>query len=80
MTLEMLQSVLGWSAIINMAILLWWFLIIMYARDWIYQLHSKFYDITKEHFNLLHYAGIMLYKIAIWLLFIVPYIALRIVQ
>ena len=79
MTSEIFQAVLGWSAVINMGLLLWWFLIITFARNWVYQLHSKFYKITEEHFNALHYAGMMLYKIAIWMFFIIPYIALRIV-
>lgn len=78
MTSELLQAVLGWSALINMGLLLWWFFVIVFARDWVYRLHCRFYNITEEHFNTLHYAGIMFYKIALWVFFIVPYIALRI--
>lgn len=79
MTLELLRAILGWSAIINMGILLGWFLLILFAHDWLFQLHSKFYKLSEEHFDTLHYAGILFYKIMIWLLFLAPYLALRII-
>jgi hypothetical protein len=78
MTSEIFQAVLGWSAVINMGLLTGWFLVIAFAGDWVYQLHSKFFKLTEEHFNALHYAGMMVYKITIWMFFIAPYIALRI--
>ena len=41
MELQMLLKVLGWSALINMALLLYWFLVMAFARDWVYRWHSK---------------------------------------
>ena len=79
MTLELFRAILGWSALINIGILTLWFLMVAVARDWMYQLHSRFYNIPEAHFDSLHYAGMMFYKIAVWLFFIAPYLALRIV-
>ena len=41
MTLELIRNVLGWCAVINLGLLLWWFLFVALAHDWTYQVHSK---------------------------------------
>ncbi|MFK5925839.1 MAG: hypothetical protein QM483_04320 [Desulfuromusa sp.] len=79
MTVELFQAVLGWSALINMAILIWWFLFLSFAHDWTYEMHSRFYMISRESFNNIHYVGMMIFKLFIFMFFIVPYIALRII-
>ena len=79
MTIELIESVLGWSALINLGILLWWFLFITLAHDWTYRIHSRFYNIPMERFDSIHYAGMMFFKLANFMFFIVPYLALRIV-
>jgi len=42
MTMELLRGTLAWSAVLNMGILLWWFLFITFADDWVYKMHSRF--------------------------------------
>ncbi len=79
MTVELLQALLGWSGLINMGILLLWFLLIFTFPDWIYEIHRKFYPISRESFNNIHYAGMMIYKLFSFMFFIVPYIALRLI-
>jgi len=79
MTIELIESVLGWSALINLGILLWWFLFMTLAHDWTYRMHSRFYKISMESFDSLHYAGMMFLKLATLMFFIAPYLALRIV-
>ncbi len=54
MTVELLQALLGWSGLINMGILLLWFLLIFTFPDWIYEIHRKFYPISRESFNNIH--------------------------
>ena len=75
MSLELLRGTLAWSAVLNMGILLWWFLFITFADDWVYKMHSKFYAIQREQFDVIHYAGMTFYKICIFTFFIVPYLA-----
>ena len=79
MTVELLKGILAWSALLNMGILLWWFVFIAFADDWVYKVHSKFYTIQREQFNAIHYAGMAFYKICIFTFFIVPYLAIRII-
>lgn len=80
MSLEMFRDALAWSAAINLGILVWWFLFITLASDWVYEVHSKFYPIQREQFDIIHYAGMTFYKICIFTFFVVPCLALRIIS
>ena len=79
MKIEMIRAALAWSTVINMALLLWWLLILMLAHDWVYRIHSKWFKLSRESFDTIHYAGIGLFKICIFFFNLVPYLALRIV-
>ena len=79
MSLEMVSAALLWCTAINYGLLLWWFLAFLLARDSIYRLHGKWFRMSPEQFDMIHYAGMALYKIVILLLNLVPYIALRMV-
>ena len=78
-TLAIIQAFLGWCAILNMGLVLIWFLLFTYAHDWLYRFHSRFFRLNTEQFDALHYAGMMIYKIGLWLFFLMPYLVLRIV-
>jgi hypothetical protein len=79
MTVDILRGVLGWCAVINMGLLLWWFLFLAFAHDWVYSMHNKWFKIPVETFNAIHYSGMAFFKIAIFVFNIIPYFALRIV-
>jgi len=78
MTIAFVTEVLGWCAVINFALLFWWFGMFRYAHDWVYNVHSKLFNISIEHFNAIHYAGMAALKITIFVLYIAPYLALKI--
>ena len=59
--------------------LLLWFGMLVFAGDWVYNIHSKWFDITRHEFDLIHYCGSGLLKLCIFLLFLFPYIAIRLV-
>jgi hypothetical protein len=52
----------------------------MLGHDWMYRLHSSWFHLSVEQFDMLHYAGMSVYKIGIILLNLVPYIALHITK
>ena len=79
MTLEVIRDMLGWCTIINWIALLWWLLFFMLAHDWMYRFHGKWFKISVEKFDAIHYGGMVFYKLAIFLFNLVPYLALRIV-
>ena len=80
MTLETIRKVLGWSAIINMGLLLWWVLWMVFAHDWVYQVQSAVIDISMETMDIIHYSGMAFHKLLIIVFNIAPYLALRIVR
>jgi hypothetical protein len=79
MTLETVRAVLAWCSLINIVFLLWWFLFITLAHDWTYRMHSKWFKLSVETFDTMHYAGMGLFKLGLFLFNLVPYFALHIV-
>ena len=80
MTLEILRSFFGWCALINVALILWWALFIMFASDWVYRMHGRFFKgLARESFDAIHYAGLAFFKIIVFVFNFVPWIALHIV-
>ncbi|HUF63783.1 MAG TPA: hypothetical protein VMN36_17025 [Verrucomicrobiales bacterium] len=77
MTIELIQSILGWCAVINIAVLGLWALFFMLAHDFMYRLHSKLFTFSVETFDVLHYAGIAAYKITIIVFNVAPYLAIH---
>ena len=64
------------SVLINYIILMIWFLAIIFARDWIKQVHGKWFNLSDETFDAIHYGGMAIYKIGILLFNLVPVIAI----
>ena len=79
MTIDLVRDALLWCFIINIGILLWWFLFVTLAHDWVYQFHGKWFKLSVDKFDAIHYAGMAFFKICIFLFNIVPYFALCIV-
>ena len=80
MTIEMTRKALLSCALINYGILLVWFLFFVLAHARMYLLHSRWFRLSVEQFDVLHYAGMSIFKIGILLLNLVPYIALHIMR
>jgi hypothetical protein len=72
-----LKRFLLWCAGINYAILLVWFGVFVFAHDWLYGMHSRWFHVSVEMFDALNYAGVAMYKIGIMLLFLTPLLALH---
>ena len=79
MSTEILRDALLRCAVINYGVLLVWFLVFILAHDWMHRFHGKWFRLSVEQFDALHYAGMAIFKLGIILFNLVPYIALRIV-
>lgn len=78
MNIEAAKDIFFWWIALNYGVLLLWFGVFVYAHDWTYQLHSSWFRISEERFDMLMYLGMMIYKLLILFFIVVPYIALRI--
>jgi len=73
---DALLRFLLYSAGINYAILLLWFGVFVFAHDWLYRMHTRWFAVSREVFDGLNYAGVAIYKIGNMLFFLVPALAL----
>lgn len=71
-----IKSFLLWCLAINYAVLLLWAVMFVFAHDWMYRMHSRWFSLPVHTFDAIHYCGIAAYKIGILLLNLVPLIAL----
>ncbi|RYU57921.1 hypothetical protein EWI61_11820 [Methylolobus aquaticus] len=76
MTGSELERWLLWSLGLNYTVLLVWFVIFAYAHEALYRLHGRWFRLSPEAFDAIHYAAMAAYKIAIIVLNLVPYLAL----
>lgn len=79
MTLENMTLVWGWATALNYLVFLLWVTIYVTASQKIYRLHSRWFTLSQQQFSQLHYLGMMLYKSAIFLFLLAPYIGLKFV-
>ena len=80
MTSDFLFRFLLWSLGINYAILLTWFVAFVSARNWLRALHGRWFRLSDEAFDAIHYGGMAAYKIGIFLFNLVPLLALYFVS
>jgi hypothetical protein len=71
-----LLAFLFWGAAINYAVLLLWAGMFVFAHEWMYRLHTRWFTLSREAFDMLNYGGIGLYKLGNILFFLVPALAL----
>ena len=79
MSIEVTCNLLLWSTVINWGILLVWFLFFALAHDWIQRTHGRWFRLSGDQFDAIHYAVMGIFKIGIILFNLVPYIVLCIV-
>ena len=79
MTFETIRDVLAWSAVINIGLLLFWWMIFVLAHDFVYRIHGKWFKFPVESFDKIHYSAMAFWKICIFIFIIGPYLAMRIV-
>lgn len=76
MTINEIREILLWCLGLNYAILFIWFGVFVFAHDFIYRMHSRWFKLSAETFDAANYIGIAIYKIGIMLLNLVPLLAL----
>ena len=70
-----IKTIFMWCTIINVLLLVVSFLICAYAREWVYGMHSKWFPIPREAFNVAIYCFLGLFKIFVLVFNLVPWIA-----
>ncbi|MGV0991799.1 MAG: DUF6868 family protein [Mycobacterium sp.] len=71
-SLTSVRDILIWSLVFNYVILLVWFAAIVFAHDFVYRLHTRWFAMSRETFDAIHYGGMAVYKIGTLLLNVAP--------
>jgi hypothetical protein len=76
MQMTALKHFLLASTLINYAIVTVWFMAFIYAHEALYRLHTRWFRLSPQDFDKVHYSAMAMYKVAVLLLNLVPLIAL----
>jgi len=79
MNLQMLTQFFLWCSILNGILLLLWSGAFMLAPDLVYRTQSKWFSISREHFDVIFYAFLGVFKIVFLVFNVVPLLALLII-
>ena len=80
MDIQAITQFFMWCSIINFSMMMFTFIIIIYAADWAYSIHSKWFPMPRETFNTILFSFLGLYKLLFFMLNLVPYLALLIIR
>ncbi len=81
---ETLRAALGWSALINCAVLALWYLMFATLREPLRRLHNRVMrlpdggELSATTFTAIHYGGMGLFKLGIFVFNLTPFVALSI--
>jgi len=78
MTMDSLTAFLGWCSIINIGVMIISTLAVTTFKQPVIRLHSKMFGLNPDDLPMAYFNYLGNYKIAIYILNFVPYIALKI--
>lgn len=77
-SIAIVRDVLLWCTLLNYGLLIAWGLLLLAPHDWLRRLWGRWLHLSPEVFDAINFGGLTLYKMLIFLLNLIPYIALRI--
>jgi len=80
MDIATIRACFMWCTILNAGLLSLSFLIFVFAGDWVYRMHSRWFPMPRETFNGVIYLVLGLFKILFLFFNVVPYGVLLIVE
>jgi len=76
MNMTAIRSFFLWCTVVNAGLFFLAFLVCTLAGGWVYRMHSRCFPMPRETFNVVLYLLFGLYKLAIMVFNVVPYVAL----
>jgi len=77
--LDAVAKVLLRCFVLGYLFLLLWFGGYLVAGDFIYRLNSRLFGVTQHEMNLMHFFGMALVKLILFVFFLFPYVSIRLV-
>ncbi|MFC1737645.1 DUF6868 family protein [Planctomycetota bacterium] len=77
--LEVVAGVCIRCFVLAFCLLLFSFVFYLLAADWAYSIHSRWFEISRLHFDLMYYYVMAFFKIAAFLFFLMPYVSIKLI-
>jgi len=77
-SIDIVREYIGWCTVINIGILLIATIFLVLTRAPILKMHAKLFELSQADLSLSYFQFLGQYKLAIYVLNLAPYIALRI--
>lgn len=78
-SLPHLTRFFGTCTLLAFGFMMFWFLMYLAAGDLAYSIHARLFSIERPLYEQLNYYGMAIFKMLTFLLFLIPYIALKII-
>lgn len=78
-TLESLRTLPLWSLAVNIVLLGVWFSGFVWAHHALYRWHTRWFRLSPATFDAVHYAGMAMFEIGIFLLNLAPLLGLYLI-
>ena len=75
--MEQLAEFLLWCTVVNSVLLIFWGILFVVARRWMFAVHTRWFALSEESFGRIHYTGMLFYKVGVLLFNLVPYVVVR---
>lgn len=79
MDIDSVRLFFMWCTILNGGLLVLSFLLCACGGNWVYRMHSRWFPMPRETFNVVLYTVFGLYKIVFWVFNAIPFVALVII-
>jgi len=76
MDIQMLTPFFMWCTILNFGMLVITSLVFLFGMDLVYRIHSRWFPMPRETFNVVLYCFVGFYKLMVITFSLVPYLAL----
>ena len=73
-----MEEFFKWCMIINVGLLSFWAIIMVFARDGIYAIHNRFFPMSRQTHGILMFSFLGIFKIFLIIFNITPYVVLLI--
>jgi len=78
MTIETLRTFFGWCTVINIGLLMFSSIFVIVIRGAALRIHGKMFNLDEKYLSQAYFQFLAQYKIAIIVLNVVPYFALKV--
>lgn len=77
--LPLITAFIGWCTIINFGVLVFSTIMIVVAGNWVKGIHSRLFGLPEQSLEAIYFNYLAHYKLAIIIVNLTPYIALKII-